>query len=75
MPRKHANTFAAVTEDERLFTILEFQKYRLEIAFGPRSERVYGLNAYQTKDGEDVNANEDGTFTLVSSGTVLRRKN
>ena len=74
MPRKHKDTFAAVTEDGRPFTLLEFEECRLDISSGPSTERVYGANTYQTEDGEDVNLNADGTFTMVHNGAILRRK-
>ncbi len=74
MPRKHKDTFAAVTEDGRPFTLLEFEEYRLDIGSGPRTERIYGANTYQTEGGEAVNANGDGTFTIVHNGAILRRK-
>ena len=74
MPHKRKDTFAAVDADGRQFTLVEFQEFRIDIASGPVTERVYGSKTYRTKDGESVNANEDGTFTIVDSGTILRRK-
>ncbi len=74
MPHKRTDSFAVVDADGRIFTLVEIQEFRIDIASGPITERVYGLKTYQTKDGESDNANEDGTFTIVDSGTILRRK-
>ena len=52
MQHEHKATFTAVTEDGRLFTVLEFEEYRLDIGSGPRTERIYGANSYRVTEFE-----------------------
>lgn len=66
--------FTAVAADGRRHTIVELTE-TLDATTLSSSQRqeIPGMKRYRTTTGKPVNANADGSFTLVESGLVLKR--
>jgi hypothetical protein len=65
--------FAAVSDAGRRYTIVVHQHWRTWQPLDGPAQRVRGATELFTDDGQDVNQNSDGTYTIVMTDEVLRR--
>lgn len=74
MRQVESDRIEVVDEDGQAHTVLEMTTYTsfTPVSTGVRDEHP-GSIEYVLASGEDVNANPDGTFTVVITDRVLRR--
>jgi hypothetical protein len=70
---KEIGRFKAKADDERIFTIIEYQDFTDAGTIDDPHATNPGLKRLLTSDGERVNFQADGTFQIVSSGLILCR--
>lgn len=65
--------FGAINQHGERRTIVEWQHWtEFQPLSGP-AQRVRGSVEFLTDDGLDVNANSDGTFTVIQTEEILTR--
>ena len=65
--------FMTVTDAGQRVEVVEYQHWTTYQPLSGPAEKAKGGTELFTSDGQDVNANADGTFTIVLTDEVLRR--